>query len=137
MDSTIELRLGNLVKVEGKTYQVASLDSCFVGLSEVGKDTLLFDVDVKDVEPIQLNEELILKAAPLGVITTDDKYVSGGLYFFYKNEKEKGYNLCKSFSMFEGKVVYTEKTGVFSTVHEFQNAYRDLLKQGVDVKNLI
>lgn len=56
---TTELRLGNLVKYEGKIYQVFSLNPCFVGLCEVGKDKLLFDADVSKLEPVELTEEIL------------------------------------------------------------------------------
>ena len=60
METTDELRRKNLVKVDGKIYKVFSLDSCFVGLSEVGKDELLFDVDVSKVELILLTDDILL-----------------------------------------------------------------------------
>jgi hypothetical protein len=137
MDSTIELRLGNLVKVKGKTYQVASLDSCFVGLSEVGKDALLLDVDVKDVEPIELTTDIVLKSMPGVVITAEDKYNSHNEVFIHHNESTNEFRICMSVSMFDGLMINTILTLTFSTVHEFQNAYRGFLKQEVDIKNLI
>jgi hypothetical protein len=61
METTNELRRLNLVKVDGKMYQVFSVDSCFVGLSEVGKDELCDSVDLMRVEPVELTEELLVK----------------------------------------------------------------------------
>ena len=61
METTNELHRGNLVKVDGEIYQVFSVDSCFVGLSEIGEDEPCDNVDVMRVEGIKLTDNLLLK----------------------------------------------------------------------------
>lgn len=124
MKTTNELRRLNIVKVDGKIYQVFSVDSCFVGLSEVGKDELLFDTDVKNVDPVELTEETIEVLFNLAYIH--------GIYSLVGFEYDLVY-IHDSFRLYDEGEGLTLGSPI-NFAHQLQNLYQPLTNSELEIK---
>ena len=125
-------RLGNIIRCNGNISEIDYLTNNVIGVSGLG-----FEINEKEVEAVQLSEEILVKLGFKKNEFTSDKIES---YYSLELSDDKYIDLCLITDAGNCGIAYLFPYGTefgFNYVHELQNLYFSLTGEELNVSEIL